>query len=87
MASSTAASHRITYRLDIHSWPAIVVLIAYALKQSWVQNKTLFLLILCLFVASNFITSTMGGLSLLPVVMFYLVVIHVTGTSAKLEQS
>ncbi len=63
------------------------VLIAYALKQSWVQDRTSFLLILYLFVASNFITFTMGGISFLSVVMFYLVVIHVTGSSAKLEQS
>lgn len=62
------------------------MLIAFALKKSWSQDRTLFLLIAYLFVASNFITFTMGGISLLSVVMFYLVVINITGSSAKLEQ-
>jgi hypothetical protein len=73
-------------RSDMGGWRAISVLFAFVLKQSWLQDRTLFLLIMYLFVASNFITFTMGS-SFLSVVMFCLVVIHITGSRARFEQA
>lgn len=65
-----------------------LIILIFSLFKSCKKNIKVFTLIFYLFITSNFVNFTMGGLSLLSVVMFYLVLISLTtDSSAKLERA